>query len=238
MMIFRQLFDPQSSTYTYLLGDGASHSAVLIDPVFEQVRRDAALIDELGLKLVATLETHVHADHVTGASLLKQRTGSKIMVAKASGAVGADRYLVQDDVVSFGGRRLLVRATPGHTSGCVTYVLDDHSMAFTGDCLLIRGSGRTDFQQGDAAVMYRSVHERIFSLPDDCLLYPAHDYRGLTVTSVAEERRFNPRIGGEISLGDFTGYMKNLGLAHPKLMDVAVPANLRCGRPDSTEEGE
>src|SRR5438552_19069092 len=128
MLVFRQLFDPQSSTYTYLLGDRASGAAVLIDPVFEQVRRDAALIGELGLRLAATLETHVHADHVTGASLLKQRLGSKIMLSAASGAEGADRYLVQDDVVAFGGRRLMVRETPGHTNGCVTYVLDDRSM--------------------------------------------------------------------------------------------------------------
>jgi sulfur dioxygenase len=232
MLVFRQLFDPQSSTYTYLLGDRPSGQAVLIDPVFELVRRDTALLGELGLKLVATLETHVHADHVTGAWLLKQRTGSKIMLSKASGAEGADRYLGQDDVVGFGGRRLLVRATPGHTNSCLTYVLDDRSMAFTGDCLLIRGSGRTDFQEGDAAAMYRSIHEQIFTLPDECLLYPAHDYRGLTVTSVAEERRFNPRIGGEIGIGDFTGYMKNLRLAHPKMIDVAVPGNLRCGRPE------
>ena len=233
MLVFRQLFDPQSSTYTYLLGDERGGEAVLIDPVFEQMRRDAALIDELGLTLVATLETHVHADHVTGAWLLKRRLGSRIMLAAASGAEGADRYLVEDDVVSFGKRRLMVRATPGHTNGCLTYVLDDRSMAFTGDCLLIRGSGRTDFQQGDPAAMYRSVHDRIFSLPDDCLLYPAHDYRGLTATSVAEERRFNPRLGGEIAVGDFAGYMKNLKLAHPKLIDVAVPANLRCGRPEN-----
>ena len=235
MLIFRQLFDPQSSTYTYLVGDSASRAAVLIDPVFEQVRRDAALVDELGLKLLATLETHVHADHVTGASLLKQRTGSNIMVSKTGGALGADRYLVQDDVIAFGSRRLLVRATPGHTSGCVTYVLDDSSMAFTGDCLLIRGSGRTDFQDGDPAAMYRSVREQIFALPADCLLYPAHDYRGLTVTSVAEERRFNPRLGGDIAVGDFAGYMKNLRLAHPRLLDVAVPANLHCGRPEACE---
>src|SRR6266567_4502330 len=225
MLVFRQLFDPQSSTYTYLLGDRASGAAILIDPVFEQVRRDAALLGELGLTLVATLETHVHADHVTGASLLKRRTGSQIMLSKASGAAGGDRYLAQDDVVAFGARRLLVRATPGHTDGCLTYVLDDRSMAFTGDCLLIRGSGRTDFQQGDPAAMYRSVHDQIFSLPDDCLLYPAHDYRGLTVTSVVEERRFNPRLGGDIAVGDFSGYMKNLHLAHPKLLDVAVPTS-------------
>jgi sulfur dioxygenase len=237
MLVFRQLFDPQSSTYTYLLGDRTSGAAVLIDPVFEQVRRDTALLGELGLTLIATLETHVHADHVTGAWLLKQRTGSRIMLAKASNAEGADRYLTQDDIVTFGGRRLLVRATPGHTDSCMTYVLDDHSMAFTGDCLLIRGSGRTDFQQGDPAAMYRSVHEQIFTLPDDCLLYPAHDYRGLTATSVAEERHFNPRLGGEIGLNDFAGYMRNLRLAHPKMIDVAVPGNMRCGRPEGAEPG-
>jgi len=235
MLIFRQLFDPQSSTYTYLLGDDASRAAVLIDPVFEQVRRDAALIGELDLELLATLETHVHADHVTGAWLMQRRSGSKIMVAKAGGAEGADRYLVHDDVIAFGGRRLMVRATPGHTGGCLTYVLDDGSMAFTGDCLLIRGSGRTDFQGGDPAAMYRSVREQIFALPNDCLLYPAHDYRGLTVTSVGEERRYNPRLGGDIALGDFAGYMKNLRLARPRLLAVAVPANLRCGQPEIAE---
>src|SRR5277367_6781617 len=233
MLVFRQLFDPTSSTYTYLLADGKSGAAVVIDPVFEQVRRDAALIAELDLRLIYTLETHVHADHVTGASLLKKQTGCSIAVSADSGAEGADRYLVEDDVIAFGERNLQVRKTPGHTNGCLTYVLDDRSMAFTGDCLLIRGSGRTDFQQGDPQAMYRSVHQQIFTLPDSCLLYPAHDYRGLTVTSVREERRFNPRLGGEIGEGDFTGYMKNLRLAHPKKLDVAVPANSKCGRPDT-----
>lgn len=230
-MIFRQLFDPQSSTYTYLLADEGE--AILIDPVFEQARRDAALVRELGVKLVATLETHVHADHVTGAWLLKERCGSAIAVPKEGGAEGADRYLVQGDQVRFGTRHLEMRATPGHTHGCATYVLDDESIAFTGDCLLIRGTGRADFQQGDARALYRSVRSRILSLPAECLLYPAHDYRGLTVTSVAEERRFNPRLGGDIGEADFVGYMDNLGLPHPKLIDKAVPANLRCGRPDA-----
>lgn len=232
MLIFRQLFDPQSSTYSYLLADRRSHEAILIDPVFEQAQRDAALIQELGLKLVATLDTHVHADHVTGAWLLKKRCGSDIVIGAASGASAADRYLAHGDRISFGARYLEVRATPGHTQGCVTYVLDDESMAFTGDCLLIRGSGRTDFQQGDARAMYRSVRSQILTLPPACLLYPAHDYRGLTVTSVEEERRFNPRLGGEIGEADFLGYMNNLGLPHPKLMDIAVPANLRCGQPE------
>ena len=229
MLIFRQLFDPASSTYTYLLGDAGQ--AVLIDPVFEHERRDVALLRELGLALVATLDTHVHADHVTGAWLLKQRCGSQIMLSSDASASHADRALVDGDRVEFGNRHLQVRATPGHTSGCLTYVLDDHRMAFTGDSLLIRGCGRTDFQQGSPSRLYRSVKEQIFSLPDNCLLYPAHDYRGLTVTSVVEERQFNPRLGGAVDLGDFVGYMDNLGLPHPKLMDIAVPANLQCGRP-------
>jgi sulfur dioxygenase len=232
MLVFRQLFDPQSSTYTYLLADGQTRAAVIIDPVFEQVRRDAALLAELGLTLLYSLETHVHADHVTGAWLLRRQTGCHIALSADSGAQGADRRLVPDDVIAFGQRNLQVRKTPGHTNGCLTYVLDDRSMAFTGDCLLIRGSGRTDFQQGDPQAMYRSVQQQIFTLPDGCLLYPAHDYRGLTVTSVGEERRFNPRLGGETDEAEFTVYMRNLRLAHPKKLDVAVPANLKCGEPE------
>ncbi len=230
-MIFRQLFDPQSSTYSYLLGDERSGEALLIDPVFEQARRDRALIAELGLTLRHTLETHVHADHVTGAWLLKQRLGSRIALCALSGAAGADVALAHGDRVPFGTRYLEARETPGHTSGCMTYVLDDESMAFTGDALLIRGCGRTDFQQGSARTLYRSVHSQIFTLPPTCLLYPGHDYRGLTVTSVDEEHRLNPRLGSGIGEADFTGYMNNLGLPHPKQIDVAVPANLQCGRP-------
>jgi len=231
MLLFRQLFDPTSSTYTYLLGDRASCEAVLIDPVFEQARRDAALIVELGLKLVWSIETHVHADHVTGAWLMKQKLGAQIALSALSGAQGADRLLADGDRVEFGKRSLEVRATPGHTNGCITYVLDDESMAFTGDCIMIRGSGRTDFQQGDARTLYRSVRSRIFSLPESCTLYPAHDYRGLTATSVAEEKKYNPRLGGEVAEADYAGYMKNLDLPHPKKIDEAVPANLRCGKP-------
>lgn len=230
MFVFRQLFDPTSSTYTYLLADQGE--ALLIDPVFEQAGRDAALLRELGLTLLATLDTHVHADHVTAAWLHRQRLGSRILLAAAAGASGADRALADGDTVAFGSRQLQVRATPGHTAGCLTYVLDDQRMAFTGDALLIRGCGRTDFQQGDATRLFRSVHDRVFSLPGSCLLYPGHDYRGLTVSSVDEERRFNPRLGGNASVGDFAGTMGRLGLPHPKLIDRAVPANLRCGQVD------
>ena len=237
MLIFRQLFDPPSSTYSYLLADPETREAVMIDPVFEQVRRDAALVEELGLKLLWSLETHIHADHVTGAWRHKQRTGCGIATSEDSGAEGADRYLSHGDTVTFGARHLEVRATPGHTHGCISFVLDDESMAFTGDCLLIRGSGRTDFQQGDARQMYRSIQRELFSLPERCLLYPAHDYRGLTATSVGEERRFNPRLGGELSEDDFVGYVSNMRLAHPKKIDEAVPANLKCGRPEDDQAG-
>ena len=229
MWIFRQLFDPSSSTFTYLLADGGE--AVLIDPVFEQTRRDSALMRELGLKLIATLDTHVHADHVTGAWLHRQQWGSAIQVAAAASAQGADRLLQAGDLVPFGLRHLRALATPGHTQGCMSYVLDDLSMVFTGDALLIRGCGRTDFQQGDAQQLFASVHDQIFKLPAHCLIHPGHDYRGLTVSSVAEERRFNPRLGGSASASDFAGYMGQLGLPHPKLIHVAVPANLLCGQP-------
>ncbi|WP_016832880.1 efflux RND transporter permease subunit [Herbaspirillum lusitanum] len=229
-MIFRQLFDPASCTYTYLLGD--RDEALLIDPVFEQAPRDLALLDELGLKLLATLDTHVHADHVTGAWWLHERCGSRIALASVAGAMFSDLPLGHGDRIRFGRRYLEVRATPGHTNGCLTYVLDGQHMAFTGDSLLIRGCGRTDFQQGSPLQLFRSVHEQILTLPDECLLYPAHDYRGITVTSVGEERRFNPRLGGEADAHDFVGYMDNLNLPHPKLMAQAVPANLRSGKPE------
>jgi sulfur dioxygenase len=235
-VIFRQLFDPQSSTYTYLLADPASREALLIDPVFEQARRDAALVEELGLRLRWTLETHVHADHVTGAWLLKEKLRSRIAISASSGADGADRYLDDKESVAFGKRSLEARATPGHTGGCMTYVLDDCSMAFTGDALLIRGCGRTDFQQGDPQTLFRSVRGQIFSLPEYCTLFPGHDYRGLTATSVGEEKLYNPRLADSILEQDFVGYMKHLGLPHPKQMDLAVPANLQCGKPSAVSK--
>ncbi len=235
MLVFRQLFDPESSTYTYLLGESTTRWSILIDPVFELARRDLALLNELDLKLDCVLETHCHADHVTSAWLLKQHTGAVIAVSANAGIDGADRYLQRGDRIAFGKRYVEVRETPGHTNGCVTYVLDDESMAFTGDAVLIRGCGRTDFQQGDPARLYQSIRTQVFSLPDTTRLFPGHDYNGLTVTSVGEEKRFNPRCGGQISEGDFTGYMNNLGLDHPKKLDIAVAANLRCGRPENDQ---
>ncbi|WP_017300558.1 MBL fold metallo-hydrolase [Nodosilinea nodulosa] len=233
-LLFRQLFDADSSTYTYLLADPVSKEAVLIDPVFEQHLRDRALIEELGLSLIATLDTHCHADHVTGAWLMQQAVGSKIGISGRYGDMvqGANYLLDHGDRVAFGDRTLEIRATPGHTDGCITYVLDDHSMAFTGDCLLIRGAGRCDFQQGNAHTMYASITEQIFSLPDYCMIWPAHDYSGRTASSVGEEKAYNPRIGGQADETDFVGYMENLGLPHPKKIDIAIPANCLCGRPE------
>jgi glyoxylase-like metal-dependent hydrolase (beta-lactamase superfamily II)/rhodanese-related sulfurtransferase len=237
-MIFRQLFDPVSSTYTYILGDSETREAIIIDPVFEQVRREIALLSELGLKLVASLDTHVHADHVTGAWLLAKRLGSRIALSENGGAQGVDIPLKSGSRVAFGKRYVEARATPGHTDGCMTFVLDDRSMAFTGDTLLVRGCGRTDFQQGSADRLYRSVHDEIFSLPDTCVIYPGHDYAGNTCSSVGEEKRFNPRLGASIGVEDFRVYMENLGLPHPRLIDVAVPANLQCGRTDQAPDAE
>ena len=230
-MIFRQLFDKESSTYTYLLADASTGEAILVDTVFEQHLRDLALLRELELTLKYSLETHVHADHVTGAWLMREATGCQIALAGVTAADGADRYLQHGDVLSAGSVNLETRATPGHTNGCMTYVLSDHSLAFTGDALLIRGAGRTDFQMGSAQTLFKSVREQIFSLPDDCILYPAHDYNGRTSTCVKEERAHNPRLADGIREEDFVGYMLNLGLPHPKKIDEAVPANMVCGFP-------
>ena len=230
-MLFRQLFDPVSCTYTYLLADESSRAAVLIDPVFEFHERDAALLRELDLELRYTLDTHLHADHVTGAWLMKRAFGSEIVLSSKYGADNVDRSISHGDGIQLGDHAIDVRGTPGHTDGCLTYVLGSQNIAFTGDALLIRGAGRTDFQQGSAHTLYRSIKDQIFTLPDDCMLYPAHDYQGRTVTTVREELHFNARIGGQADEGDFVGYMNNLGLAHPKQIDIAVPANSVCGRP-------
>jgi sulfur dioxygenase len=230
-LIFRQLFDQASSTYTYLLADERTAEAVLIDPVFEQHARDAALIRELGLTLVYTLDTHCHADHVTGAWRMKAALGSKIALAAAIGAKNVDLELRHDDVVHFGDGALEVRATPGHTAGCLSFVTADQRMVFTGDALLVRGAGRTDFQQGSANQLFRSIRDQLFTLPDECAVYPGHDYQGRTSSTIREERLHNPRIGGDAREEDFVGYMTNLGLPHPKQIDVAVPANMRSGEP-------
>ncbi|MGH7294722.1 MAG: MBL fold metallo-hydrolase, partial [Polyangiaceae bacterium] len=224
-MIVRQLFDQGSGTYSYLLADAETRDAVLVDPVFEQHARDAALVRELGLALRLTLDTHCHADHVTGAWLMKAALGSRIALGAVYGAANVDMPLKHGDVVRFGAQSLEVRATPGHTAGCLSFVTADHGMVFTGDALLVRGAGRTDFQQGDAALLFRSIREQLFSLPDACVVYPGHDYSGRTSSTIGEERRFNPRIGGDAREEDFVGYMRNLALPHPRQLAVALPAN-------------
>jgi sulfur dioxygenase len=232
-LVFRQLFDAASSTYTYLLGDTRTRYAVFIDTVFEQHARDFALLGELDLELVAVVDTHCHADHVTGAWMMLQATGCRIAISRRyqPPIQGVDLPLDHGDRITFGGRHLEVRATPGHTDGCISLVLDDKHMAFTGDALLIRGAGRCDFQQGSAHVLYRSIIQEIFTLPDTCLLFPAHDYSGRTVSTVVEEKTHNPRIGGGADERDFVGFMENLNLPHPRQIDIALPANLRSGQP-------
>ena len=229
MLLFRQLYDADSSTYSYLLADEPSGEAVLIDPVLEQFERDRTLIAELGLTLRYALDTHVHADHVTGCGLMREKLGAHTIVSERAGVVCADRLVKHGDRIAFGRCELEVRETPGHTGGCLTFVCHAAKLAFTGDALLIRSCGRTDFQQGDAATLYRSVHEQILSLPDDFTLYPAHDYKGRTATSVREEKRWNPRLGGDKSVQTFVGIMADLKLPYPKKIDAALPANSRCG---------
>lgn len=228
-MLFRQLFDSESSTYTYLLADTKTREAVLIDPVREQHERDWAILRELGLKLVHTLETHVHADHITGSGLMRERAGSTSVMSVHAGAGCADRLVTTGETVDFGSCSLEVRLTPGHTDGCVSLVDHAGGRVFTGDTLLIRGCGRTDFQQGDARTLYASVHEQLFSLPDATTLYPGHDYKGCTSSSIGEEKEHNPRLGGDKSVQEFVGIMADLQLAPPRKLDVAVPANLGCG---------
>jgi len=234
-MLFRQLYDAETSTYTYLLADEATRQAVLIDPVVEQVERDLRLVAELNVALVYTLETHVHADHVTGASVIRERLGTRSVVAAEGGAGCGDVHVRDGDRVELGRYALVVRTTPGHTNGCLSFVLDPEgsggheAMVFTGDALLIRGCGRTDFQQGDPQQLWRSVHDKLFTLPPHTLVYPGHDYKGVTVSTIGEEREHNPRLGGSKTEAEFVAIMNSLHLAQPKKIDVAVPANLNCG---------
>ncbi|XP_068242254.1 persulfide dioxygenase ETHE1, mitochondrial [Palaemon carinicauda] len=222
-----QLFDRESCTYTYLLADEESKEAVLIDPVIELAERDAKLIEEMGLTLKYVMNTHVHADHITGTGLLKKLVpGCESVLSKASQGK-ADVHVEPGEEITFGEQKLEVRATPGHTNGCVTYVCHDQKTAFTGDALLIRGCGRTDFQEGSADTLYDSVHGQILSLPDDYTLYPAHDYKGQTATTVEEEKQFNPRLTK--SKEEFIELMNNLGLPYPKKIDESLPANYVCG---------
>ena len=225
-MFFKQLFDPASSTLTYLVADDASHEAVLIDPVTEQVERDVRLLREHGLALKYTLETHVHADHVTAAHALKEATGAQTAVCRDCNAQGYDRLLTGGDVILFGHEEILTIATPGHTPGSVSYLWRDR--VFTGDTLLIGGCGRTDFQNGSAEALWTSITEKLFALDEQILVYPAHDYKGRRVSSIGEEKRFNARVAGK-TREQFLSVMNNLNLPMPARIHEAVPANLEGG---------
>ncbi len=235
-MLFRQLFDQDTGTYTYLIADTKTQAAVLVDPVVERTERDLKLINELGLTLRYCLETHIHADHITGTGKLRELTGCQSIVPEHAHATCADRFIQDGETLQIGDVQIKAIATPGHTDSHIAYLID-HERVLTGDALLIRGCGRTDFQSGDAGVLYDSVTQRLFSLPDETLVYPGHDYRGQTVSTIGEEKRWNPRfvqqLGESSAFKDrssFIEFMNNLKLPDPKRMMEAVPANELCGR--------
>jgi glyoxylase-like metal-dependent hydrolase (beta-lactamase superfamily II) len=230
-MIFRQLLEADSSTYTYLIGCEATGEAVLIDPVIDTVERDLQLVKDLGLTLAATLETHVHADHLTGARRLRARSNCRIAVPKMLGLPCADIGVQEGEPFRIGRLELHPLFTPGHTDHHHAYLIDGpvQKLVFTGDALLIEACGRTDFQSGDAGTLYNSIHNKLFSLPDDTLVYPGHDYEQRFVSSIAQEKARNPRLGGGRGKDDFVALMDGLDLPYPRKIDFAVPGNEACG---------
>ncbi len=225
-MIFRQLFDTESSTYTYLMASRRGGEALIIDPVLEKVDRYLQLLDELDLRLIKAVDTHVHADHITGLGALRDLTRCITVMGEQSGVDVVSMRVAEGDSIDIEGIRLDVVYTPGHTNDSYCFRMDDR--VFTGDTLLIRGTGRTDFQHGDAAAQYASIFNKLLKLPDETLVYPAHDYKGDTVSTIGEEKAYNPRLQVE-SEAEYVDIMENLNLVNPKMMDVAVPANLKIG---------
>lgn len=227
-MLFRQLFDLETQTYTYLIADAATREALLIDPVVEQVERDLQHLQELGLTLKYCLETHIHADHITGTGQLRQRTGCESIVPQKAEASCADRFIQDGEVLQMGSVQVSAIATPGHTDSHMAYLVNGTHL-FTGDALLIRGCGRTDFQSGDAGTLFDVITQKLFTLPETTLVYPGHDYRGFLVSTIGEEKQFNPRFVGK-SRAEFIALMANLNLPNPKKIMEAVPANQNCGK--------
>ncbi len=226
-----QLFDPASSTYTYVLFDEVTREALLIDPVDEQIERDLATLRQYGLKLLWTVETHAHADHITSAGLLAEHTGARTAAPAGCGISTAAVQLGDGDVLEFGSQRIRALHTPGHTAGSMSYVWDapdGGKHVFTGDTLLINGCGRSDFQSGSAEALYRSLTQVLFALPDETIVWPAHDYQGRTHSSIGAEKRSNARVAGK-TLAEFVAIMDELHLPRPRRMDEAVPANLSSG---------
>lgn len=226
-MLFKQLFEPVSSTYTYLLGCEETGQAVLIDPVINSMDRDLRVLQELGLRLSCAIDTHIHADHITAALELKKRTGARIAAPAIDRLACVDLPIEEGRPLQFGSITLDGLHTPGHTDGHFAYRMADR--VFTGDALLIDGCGRTDFQNGDAETLYRSVTQKLFTLADETLVYPAHDYLGRHVSSVAQEKTRNPRLGGGKTMEEFKQIMAGLNLPYPKFIDHAVPGNRQCG---------
>jgi len=227
--MFKQFYDDVSSTLTYLIADMESKQAVLIDPVIENIDEYLNIIKAHQLTLVYSLETHVHADHITGGGQLKTITTAKTAVSQACGADSADMQLKDNDVITFGHEKITVIATPGHTAGSVSFLWRDR--VFTGDSLLINGCGRTDFQSGDAGKLYDCITGKLFMLPDETLVYPGHDYNGRRVSSIGQEKLINPRLANQ-TRDEFIHTMANLNLPKPKMIDIAVPANRKCGVPE------
>ena len=225
----RPVFDPVSSTWTYIVYDRDTMQAVIIDPVLEHRDRDLTLISEMGLKLSYVMETHIHADHITAASEIREETGAKLVYGAANSHVDTgDLFLEEGQALQLDSVSFKAMATPGHTNGCTSYVLN--GAVFTGDALLIRGCGRTDFQEGSSETLFHSVRDKLFSLSDDTVVFPAHDYKGMIFSTIGEEKEHNPRLKLENNEEDFVGIMKNLKLAYPRMIDVAVPANLKSGQ--------
>jgi glyoxylase-like metal-dependent hydrolase (beta-lactamase superfamily II) len=230
-MLFRQFFDHTSSTYTYLLASRQNAEAVIIDPVKEQLALYRRVIEELGLRLVYAIDTHIHADHVTALGDLRSATACTTIMGESSGAECVSQRVSDGQILNVDGIRLLALHTPGHTSESFSFVLNPGTprAVFTGDVLLIRGTGRTDFQGGDPGQSWDSIVGKLFALPDDTALYPAHDYKGCTVSTIGEEKRFNPRLAGKTK-EQYVAIMRQLNLPSPKMMDIALPANLACGQ--------
>lgn len=227
-MIFHQFFEKESSTYTYLVASEQTREAVLIDPVATEIESYEQMLNQLNLKLVYSLDTHVHADHVTAANLLRARFGCKTVLHRNSGVDCGDIFITDRSAIRVGECLIEARYTPGHTNACTSYVIDN--MVFTGDALLIDGCGRTDFQEGNAETLYDSIHQQIFTLPDDTIVYPGHDYKGRLSSTVRCERESNSRLGHGCNKQDFVEIMKNLDLPYPKKIDIALPANKACGK--------
>jgi len=223
----KQLFDRESCTYTYLLIDADTREGAIIDGVLETFDRDLQIINELGIELLYAIETHAHADHITSAGKMREMTGVKLVYGESSGIAAIDIPLKDGESVALGHYRITAISTPGHTSGCTSYFCD--GMLFSGDTLLIRGCGRTDFQFGDPGMLYDSITEKLFVLSDDTIVYPAHDYNGRTASTIGEEKAWNPRLGGNRSRDSFIELMNNLNLDMPKRINEAVPANLKVG---------